>query len=64
MTAAEGVDKQRLHCIHGASLAARLEMLLDLYAPTVEVKAGVFVRDPEQGILTRDEFLRLLETLR
>jgi hypothetical protein len=35
-------------------------MLLDMYAPLVERDDGTLERDPEAGIIGKDDFLRLL----
>ena len=43
------------------TLAGRLEFLLDLYAPLVEQDDGSLERDPEQGVISKDDFVRLLE---
>lgn len=43
------------------SIAARLEQVLDLYSPMVEREDGTFERDPEFGLIDRDDFIRLLD---
>lgn len=40
--------------------AARMELLTDLYAPLVEDEDGFWFRDPECGVITREQFIRLL----
>lgn len=44
------------------SLAARLERLLDLYAPLTPLADGTMVRDPDMGIITKEQFIELLDT--
>lgn len=41
--------------------AARFEQLHDLYAPLTMNEAGEMVRDPANGLISRDEFLRMLD---
>lgn len=43
------------------SIAARLEMLFDLYAPMVEHDDGETYRDPAYGFISREDFLRLAD---
>lgn len=43
------------------SMAARLERLLDLFAPMTEQPDGTIMRDPEHGLITREDFIRLLD---
>jgi len=44
------------------SLAARFEKLLDLYAPMTEQADGTIRRDPAHGIISREDFIRLMDT--
>lgn len=41
--------------------AGKLEMLLEMMAPMTEQEDGTFVRDPSQGIISKEQFLELLE---
>lgn len=43
------------------SPGARLEQLLDLYAPMVEREDGTRERDPSLGVISREDFVRLLD---
>ena len=43
------------------SLAARFERLLDLYAPMTEQPDGSTMRDPEAGVISREDFIRLMD---
>lgn len=48
------------HCMPG-SPAVRFGRLLDLYAPETEQLDGSIMRDPTMGIISRDDFVRLLD---
>lgn len=41
-------------------MAARLEQLLDLYSPMVEREDGTMERDPAFGVISKEDFLKLL----
>lgn len=43
------------------SLAVRFERLLDLYAPMTEQADGTERRDPSCGVISREDFIRLLD---
>ncbi len=45
------------------TLAGRFELLLDLYAPITEREDGSVTRDPAAGVISHDDFARLLEEL-
>jgi hypothetical protein len=44
------------------SIAARFERLLDLYAPLTPLSDGTMVRDPNMGIISKEQFIELLDT--
>jgi hypothetical protein len=44
------------------SLAVRFERLLDLYAPLTEQVDGTTRREPGAGVISHEDFLRLLDT--
>lgn len=44
------------------TVAGRFEWLLDLYMPVVERKDGTLERDPAFGLISREDFMRLLES--
>ena len=43
------------------SAAVRFERLLDLYAPMTEQPDGSLLRDPNAGVISREDFVRLLD---
>lgn len=42
-------------------MAARFERLCDLYAPMTEQPDGTMKRDPEFGIISKEDFIRFLD---
>lgn len=43
------------------SIAHRFERLLDLYAPMTEQPSGEVMRDPSAGVISKEDFIRLLD---
>ncbi len=42
-------------------LAAQFELLQDLYAPMVEQPDGTCRRDPDYGLISQEDFMRLMD---